>query len=958
MVDARLKVEFIKGMVLHDIAKPMYLPGYKHTVLGYLILTALGRPEAGLVSLVHHNDDRTSNLKWRQRLLRKMKDVSAMEVPGIFILSSGLDVLSSAAYSSFKEKPSTEGLMCSVQNPFTRLPVRDADLAADANGDTQSHWDGERWRADVHQTKLGAETREKLNEIFRCDFARSVAKDGWPSIEENIDQLFSSDDEEELLVAGRLLQAFRELAEDRRTLQVLRKHMGKFAERTYPAPNDTMLAQHAQLAACLTLVVMHNLENETVSVPEELTKFRESILAKPIRRSDEKFFVGRQQITRPLIQNTVATHLQCSAVRVVFGGFRHLFQNAGRTDDIRGTHRVVRELVMPAFKRQMAQALILGTDEIGEPVSFVDTELSNALALAQGAFDLMYLVPGESSEEEIGGMVFEAYSAAIAEVVDGSKGLLPNLERDFEKVKDRLDVGAQRNGLVEQLRAMPVAVGISEVSQPSDPEDYDDFCGLFSDSLRKAYLDAVNHVTVPMNSLGAARHRQVGDEVCEVCGANSIWEKLNELAETEEFVRKVLHEFRGEPEQICVSCAAIRVMSHGLVDVPILSRLITRTDDGKLLVHEAEEGFPDIPPLMVRSGDLAEEYVDLGAAFVRDPRDPQRRVSGELDIFPTVSYAADENSNVALIHLEPLQESLFKAYSFQDFIRGDGFTQASDFADFNAYYGDLCRKMEGERESQFENMVNVKPHFARVLQRISWIRDFFGNAQGIFEQHQIRALPIADQYPSLFVAVPASRLVDAVSALHEGLTSQLFSSGQFLDESGGGKMGPSLAFLDQIVPKLLYGSVTIFKHKQPLYLVMSAAQRMLDELDQMVSDGDLEDWSGVLLGFADLRGVLSEGGMVQAISPYSRLYDVVDMSSRVDRRSMLSATALMKAHLGPEEQKLPEDQRLPPIVGAPLYLRGQGQIWGKEKPEILDALQRNRYFKPVVFLRRMAGSGQ
>ena len=47
--------DFIRGMALHDLAKPLYLPGGEHTLLGYAFLSAMDRPTEALVTLLHHS---------------------------------------------------------------------------------------------------------------------------------------------------------------------------------------------------------------------------------------------------------------------------------------------------------------------------------------------------------------------------------------------------------------------------------------------------------------------------------------------------------------------------------------------------------------------------------------------------------------------------------------------------------------------------------------------------------------------------------------------------------------------------------------------------------------------------------------------------------------------------------------------------------------------------------------
>jgi hypothetical protein len=81
--------------------------------------------------------------------------------------------------------------------------------------------------------------------------------------------------------------------------------------------------------------------------------------------------------------------------------------------------------------------------------------------------------------------------------------------------------------------------------------------------------------------------------------------------------------------------------------------------------------------------------------------------------------------------------------------------------------------------------------------------------------------------------------------------------------------------------------------------------------------------------------------------PFVEAYRVIDVCGEVDRRSLLSTNALL---LG-EELSEAKGEKLPKIAGASLYIRGKKQRWDEET---LGLLQENRYFKPVVFLKRMA----
>ena len=91
---------FVRGMAWHDIGKPFYLGGEKHSRLGYLWLDALGYPDEALVALAHYG-------KSLEAHLRRYWDVtgSPSEEPAVLALTNALDRAAAVTYSFIGQKP-------------------------------------------------------------------------------------------------------------------------------------------------------------------------------------------------------------------------------------------------------------------------------------------------------------------------------------------------------------------------------------------------------------------------------------------------------------------------------------------------------------------------------------------------------------------------------------------------------------------------------------------------------------------------------------------------------------------------------------------------------------------------------------------------------------------------------------------------------------------------------------
>ena len=949
-------IHFIRGLTVHDIAKPLYPKGHQHSPLGYVLLSALGMPDEALVALFHYYSGHRKEYQRDFLTLPFHITSKGLELPSYLSLTNILDRIASVTYALEEKEPS--GLkVASVQNPFSRLPLDHPRFGV-----------------------LAKDTRDELGKVFWEDLKKQFSpKRGWKAVEEDIEERFFRS--KDLQIAfQRLVNDFQEFDHDK-LLETLRLYMHVSGERTYPVPNDTSLARHCHLTAIFAYIVYTNLLKNT----DDFLNWR-------VTYDSENIHVGPKAIskftkdTRAKLSEAsqIATkNLGCHLVRISFRGFQDMFENAPRLDDLLGIRELVEtpeDLGDPflvkkpnraeqwslkaAFK--MAIADILGV-----------RELWAQLPLSEGLFDLIYLLPDCYPEERLKEWAFNAYKTAFETVV--VKRLLPAMDSDFnvDNLRQRLKYHDKVSEIVAQLQAVPLGVAVETIEPPTNIRNWKGWARDFANKVLLAYqgvqgdipmADAqIAEITDELVKSSLKEEPHVG-EVCEVCGANPLYEEFNALllkeAVTEkeramqEHLKKVVREFRDRPERPCISCVAIRLMSHSVVRIKALDSMIVDAGRGEVTVREPEEGFLGLPPLMRRGTFPLNEgqYEELEAAFVR-------RKDGKIQRFPTISYAADRNSNVALINLRPLPERLTSEYDFTEamkiaVLQGNLTNQGLDLQHFEKYYKSLI----SDKGPIGEEAKIAKPHIARVFQRISVLQDFYNQLQDDLERAPefledmrggIHTLPIQMRYPEAIFAVPADRLLDALTVLHASLSTRLFSSQMYKLPSGfeGERWKAwqegSLTLLKAALPKLLYGAIVVFKHKQPLYVIMAAAQNMLDELDRLNQEGKLGDWRGILFGFADLRGVMSEREWVQARSPFIEVYRVIDACDEVDRRSLLSTNALLLGEELPEAK----GEKLPKIAGASLYLRGSKQGWDEAT---LGLLQENRYFKPMVFLKRMA----
>lgn len=859
--------EFVRGLALHDIGKPFALEGWHHARLGYWLLALAGKPEEALTALRHDKEVRNQYFQ--------AKGPSA-QVPSVTILGQALDELASAVYS-LQTTPS-EDECYSLQNPFNRLPVT----------------------SDLLKRPFLVTGREDL-EKYEADLWESIIRplpEPWKTVLASATKTQVEDKKTPLPVDVGALPTGND------ALLRIAKALADYPERTYPPMNDTTLQQHGRLTGILGFVVYQNLVRDPKMDVLEVMQ--------------DANHPGSYRNPAQVVQE----HLEASLVRVSWEGLRAWFLQAARIDDMLGTLALTQTL-HAAFKRAFAEAL--GARELAE-----------WLTLSQSQFELYYLVPDNATN--LTSLVAATYKKAVAEV--SGNLVAQQLQRDFP------DAVNYQTMLEQQLASMTYGLRLMPVEVP-DSQDYATFAATYGRKLLNAYRDSQDYVLVASPQLLTSQQIEPLPvaETCDVCGTHPVWqppESLDDEAKAKWLQRRnfAAHIFRGEREQVCVLCAARRELAFGAIakrlDELVHPMFEQGEQPGLWHIKQPESG-PALPPLLAASVDLeaqnnntdeenpALRLRDAGACFVRYCRTATGIDRDDIDVFPTVSYASDQNGNVVLLVLTPKLPALFGAYSYDVALDKYGLQPLENVTQDEvnwqravaAFYH--TRKDGGTGKDDKEKTANegaaaalrtVKPHLARVMERITRIKHFYEALEtqlthvSINGNRPIRVLPLNVEYPTLRLLIPADRLDDALRMLDQVVTETLFSATYATDPV---ERKAQHKFLSLVTPDLLHGAVILFKHKFPLYLALEAERELLRRLathDQ--KDGDKargrpnqSGWYGFRLAFSDLRGSLSEVGPLDAAVTYAQLGQVLNLVEHVDRPTLLQYAKTWQ-YLSPE----------------------------------------------------------
>jgi hypothetical protein len=321
-----------------------------------------------------------------------------------------------------------------------------------------------------------------------------------------------------------------------------------------------------------------------------------------------------------------------------------------------------------------------------------------------------------------------------------------------------------------------------------------------------------------------------------------------------------------------------------------------------------------------------------------------------LDIFPTVTYAADGDSNVILLTLQPTP-TLYASYAYRQALKA----WEDKPADYDVVvkgwqqtFVDFYQHQRDKHPSFAETIEEVEPHLARVMERIQWIKRFYEALEDTLISDQVRVLPLDVEFPTLRLLLPADQLDQALGVLDRVTTETLFSATYYEEWEDREKAHDLLKL---IIPDLLHGAVILFKQKFPLYLALEAERDVLHQLetsdpnktgDESKCPGN-SAWYGFRLGFSDLRGSLSETGPLHAEVTYEDLGKVLDLVERVDRRTVLQY-AQTSEYISPDlarAQAIVRTQRVKGLDFEDIKALGRGE----EETE-------NALFPPVHFIKR------
>ena len=902
---------FVRGMAWHDIGKPFYLGGEKHSRLGYLWLDALGYPDEALVALAHYG-------KSLEAHLRRYWDVtgSPSEEPAVLALTNALDRAAAVTYSFIGQKPvepKKKTIHHSWQNPFSRLPQTssvfggpfDMALQQMESGQVRSRF--ERYLMDWHDPA----TERGLSEQTRKILAQALR--------------LASDDKKWKPVTPISPPEQCDLV-----LEALLDCTAQHPERTYPPMNDTTLKEHARLSGVLAFVLYRNLEAR-----------EPDFLAQKIVLEGETVQLDGRPLDKHIGQAMVMKHLDGYLVRISLEGHRELFANAVRLDDLHGA-RALAELTLDALIESLAA-------ELGV------SELADFLIITRTPFDVTCYLPGSLGQEGVRQAVAAAYDTALDQVTDE---LVGELTRDFRRAKPQLDWPPQRNDLKRQLFSLAYGLNVRPVTV-DERANFDAFMAQFAEKLVAAYRNSLQVSPFPRRELRRVRgalELPGGDDgsihdICNVCETHPIYKTFVERIEKgEQYLRKTVHDFRGDSEQICVSCIARRVLAHGTVQSESLNAML-KLKGQTVTAQQVPEG-PSLPPNLTRVAifESDNEHLDMGAAFVRQQDD-----GTGLRVFPTVHYAADEMGNVALLTLEPTR-FLFDTYDHAEIVEwliksdlenlGLAYEAAQLREAFEATFVNYCLLVEEKKSELIEQVHTVPPHLARVLARIAQVKRFYTALQEKLEAYPLRVLSIDTDYPTARLMVPADQIDAALKVLDRVMAEDLFSASLGQAER---------AFLGHLVPPLLQGSVVVMKEKYPLYLALEAERVLMRRLEKAPANQywgkplakDEEEpklpdsWFGLRLGLCDLRGTLAERGPWQGQIVWENMSEVVELEGKIDRVTVL------------RQAILEQDTDMKPLAEALTLIRSNvtGQLAQARR------LENPALFRPVLFLKQLTREG-
>jgi hypothetical protein len=899
--------QFVRGMAWHDAGKPFAMPTGQHAPLGYWLLRLAGYPGEAEVALAHGNSSNNKTLRNYFRL-------GGQPLPAILRLCNLLDQLAADVYS-LNLGPLQTGYH-TWQNPFSRLYMASPELEKVFA-----------IRHDDLDDNLHTPLRKRFVESLPASWRTTVTVD-------TIEKATS--------LSGDTIGASC-LPDGRHVMGIIERFMSHYPERTYPAPNDTPLDLHCRLSAILAFVAYYNIRE---AKPEEWLTARMASTGDPTPIADP--------------QTVLRDHLAAYLVRITFGGCEKWVEEAIRLDDLNGA-QVLMARMRAAFKEALAESMGVA-------------ELAQFLWISESAFDLVYLLPRRLGDnDQIRKLICSGYKQALAQLVsdpgDGDS-LKALLEQDFQGAE--LDIASDDR--LKELEKQLLTLGLGAAVEPIEPaeRDFQAFSAAYGRALLKAYQDSRSGEMILQEALDASLQVMADsekldmDDVCTVCGTHPVYKDLADRLPDDEFLKKVTHTFREQPDRLCLTCATRRALAHKQVQVDALHQMLAYdAETGRVQTRPRSEVGLDVPSALVQGGELkGNELLDLGAAFVR--KRYQWDAERPLDIFPTISYAADSLGNVALLTLDAT-DAVLDAYDYRmawEWVRKltpreRGRASEEMFAHpYKALVERMREKWKGQSEQEQEaqaaellgRVQDVQPHLARVLAREACISHFYTSVAGRLEEPErdeagkitragIRTLALDTTYPTGRWLVPAMELPRALEVLGRAVAADL------LAVPDGALDAFTRRFLGLTVPPLLDGTVVVFKQKFPIYLVLEAERTLRKELAQQrpAADGG---WYGLRLALADMRGTLTSRAPGKATVTLDELPDRLELNRSVDRRTVTGRAADLGRGAGAEWAKQVADARL--------YVRSDWRHKGEEERRQVAKALTEEAFAPVLFLKRMA----
>lgn len=909
--------DLILGTYEHDLFKPFWLGNEQHSQIGYALLRTVNphRPLRSVAILLHTN--------FAANLALLTADGEAG--PQVLAAAPAIDRTASASYSLLGEgssqavgeaddmltvSPQTsqeqpklayqqieEFWGTSVQNVFSRLPV---------------------WSAALGQGRVFAPPNQQGGTYVATQFR---------PLYRNLNQGTPAKVAKNTMLHD-VCSNFGTINEDQSNL--LAAVYPQFAERTYPHANDTVLAYHTRFAANLYHLYLQNLPNSHPQRTAQLVADQEATAVESVL---------------PLLSTYVC--------QIRLSGLETYFTNAVRLDDLQGA-KLLADRIRYMLKRQLCTTF--GLADQAEESAYDGTTIADLLCISESRFTLTYLVPAAlaADTDALSALLYGCYQRAIQDVVTkpyplavqpearAPQPLLAFLYSDVQRALRRAPRGKDvtltpseselREGLEVFLPTFAIAYvdGAPEGSKQLEEE--------YGKKLVAAYHQVQNDPGLMPATVGAQLAQMAAlDETVALCtstGAAKAWAELSnyvygwhghpQVAQLQEY----FHDFRGstveEPEEISQIVAAMRGLAHGAAQESALDQMVraealpaTAGQATAWRLHYQPSTTPQLslPPLLQRAATLRtnDDLCDLNVAYVRvrsnlDSEQPEA-TTDPLIRFPSVTYAADRNSNVALISLRPT-EAVYRDQLMPNHLvcAVDGSTESfalfgsngqvlddelRAYQDLYTYYFNLGDK--GKDVGLRTELMKIPAHLARVLQRQATISAFFATLHLRLQAAGVRSLKLEDRFPVGRYLVPADQLVRALDVLDRSLCLDLLAVNgtdlglddvsamtqpatyNVLAGSNGAPVDELHRFLTSYIPPILTGTTMLFKHKQALYLMLRAEER----LQRQIQPAPVFS-----MGLIDMRGTLIDRGQIHGGYTFADWANVADTVRRVDRHSL------------------------------------------------------------------------